>query len=344
MAKNSMTDGKIIAVIAIPAGVILLAGVLLVLNLTHPADSPKEAATTNLPNEQSIPKAATAVSPTTDRSALELAKLRAENQAMREELAKKQEALVRQTPAPQPKPENPTPPPPLVGTVSGSAWINKEDGSSNMQRGLKIALLRPTVDRHVLADCLTLAAADWQKSIDEDLANIAEKGTGEEVQKFYEESVKSKKVGLEAIKAAIQSLPDRLDLQEAMALIKKLTYTYDRAAHDSHVRAKILELRNQGSRRSAEFLELLTSYSSQVRNGVPQFGPVVVECSVKESRTDADGKYRMDDVPLGDYYVHAVIDTKVFFDEWVIPVHVDGKKITKQDIFNDNAAVMQNWP
>jgi hypothetical protein len=232
-------------------------------------------------------------------------------QAVDAPVSREPQAAVQEAPLSplQSQPQPITQAPVVFGTVMGSAWVSKEDGTSDLQRGLAISVLRTRVGRPAVAKSLDVIAAGWQSDIDDNLAQAAEYRKNEtglsdyDPGKIWDDAADDDKRGLAAVKAAAQNLPDELDLKDAMALDKNL----------------------------AQF-------------NIPQFGPIVSECSIRDARTDADGKYRFDDVPIGDYYVHAAIDTKAFYIEWIVPVHVDGKSIDKVDIYNDNAVVVHNTP
>jgi hypothetical protein len=63
----------------------------------------------------------------------------------------------------------------------------------------------------------------------------------------------------------------------------------------------------------------------------------VQTCTLKSVKTMVDGQYRLDGIPEGNYYLHAVWDTGQIRVEWIIPVKAQGQ-ILQIDLSNDNAA------
>jgi hypothetical protein len=51
----------------------------------------------------------------------------------------------------------------------------------------------------------------------------------------------------------------------------------------------------------------------------------------------------IDDLPPGDYFLYAVLDTRVIFVDWIVPVHVSPAANAKVDLFNENAAKIDNF-
>jgi hypothetical protein len=68
----------------------------------------------------------------------------------------------------------------------------------------------------------------------------------------------------------------------------------------------------------------------------------VVATLVKEGRTDADGKYVIDAVPEGDYFLHARLKAPSLYVEWLVAVHVAAGSTNKVDLFNENATILRN--
>ena len=187
-------------------------------------------------------------------------------------------------------------PPPMsrVGAISGSVWLSRNNGSSDIQRGLAISVIRGTVGQPLLARCL-------QKEL----------------------------VALQKSETNFTSIGSESALKEA-----------------NEMRGKIVDAQRTVGQLSAqtgvlEAQSLLKNYAPFGRYGVSLFSAEVVPANtVKQVRTGADGKYTIDGLAEGDYFLHAFINTDVIFVEWIAPVHVTAGTTASVDMFNDNAAVI----
>lgn len=63
---------------------------------------------------------------------------------------------------------------------------------------------------------------------------------------------------------------------------------------------------------------------------------------LKVAITDVDGKYTINGVPKGLYYVYAVYKSSFSVAYWLIPVQVENSKSIKIDIYNANAEEIHN--
>jgi len=189
---------------------------------------------------------------------------------------------------------NTTPPVSRVGTISGTVWLSRNNGSSDIQRGLTISVIRGTVGQPLLARCLQKELVALQKS-EAEFKSIG----GESALKEANEM--RRKIG--EVQRAVDQLPAQMGVLQAQSLLK--------------------------------------NYAPFGRYGVSLFSAEVVPANtVKQVRTGADGKYTVDGLADGDYFLHAFIDTDVIFVEWIAPVHVTAGTTASVDMFNDNAAVI----
>lgn len=62
----------------------------------------------------------------------------------------------------------------------------------------------------------------------------------------------------------------------------------------------------------------------------------------KIAKTDVDGKYIINDVPKGVYYIYAVYKSSFSVAYWLIPVKVESSDPIKIDIYNANAEEIHN--
>jgi len=256
-----------------------------------------------------------------DASADELARMRTENAALRAEinrLGEKQTSSSIKSTAPagvvQTQPilgalKSPAPivpatlPASFTGSISGSSWISKDGVSSDIQRGLTISVIRGTATKAAVVQCLDVEIdyrLDSAKQNDATAADLR-KNAG----------------------------PD-FDPGKEYA---------DDAARDRQVAADIRRAITQLPAQMGvnEAHKVIAFYAYNFRSN---FDAVVASSLVKRERTDADGKYTIDGISEGDYFLYAEIHTPSLFVDWVVPVHVAAGTTVKVDLFNDNAAVI----
>lgn len=185
------------------------------------------------------------------------------------------------------------PQPPKVGAISGTAWLNRRDGSSDIQRGLTVSVIKGTVIRDVVLTCLRTELSALEKSA-ADFSAIGSDSADNEAENA------------------------RRRVAEAQRTMEQLSPLLD----VGHVHSLLIKLAPFG------------------RYGVRLFSSEVVAASlVKCVRTGADGRYVIEGIAPGDYFLHALIETDAIFVEWLVPVHVEAATSTNVDLFNDNAAV-----
>ena len=77
--------------------------------------------------------------------------------------------------------------------------------------------------------------------------------------------------------------------------------------------------------------------------GHPDFGPGVHESLMTDVKADIDGKYRIGNIAVGTYYVHALIESETLFVEWIVPVQIEAERELKVDLDNDNAVCIIDY-
>jgi hypothetical protein len=206
------------------------------------------------------------------------------------------------------------PPPAAIPTltISGAAWIMRENGDTVLQRGLRVQLLRPTVTSASVTETLQAAIPTWQKLAADyrDMANDVDK----QIASFGDADGSWSKRKAEELNTARE---------------------YD---------SKVANFRSFIASAPAE-LTLDSAYSivsSASTDKRVSFEAIANASKVFEVKADADGKYVTDGIPPGRYYVHASIDTTLMFVEWLVPVQIEDKPV-KLDLDNDNARVIQNY-
>ena len=55
-------------------------------------------------------------------------------------------------------------------------------------------------------------------------------------------------------------------------------------------------------------------------------------------QTNVDGKFVIDKVQAGDYYLVSSFESGTLLIEWIIPIRVEGDKETTVDLYNETAA------
>ena len=185
-------------------------------------------------------------------------------------------------------------PDPPTYSISGYSWIRRNDGSSELQRGLHIQLLPATVPISAINDTLELTAKSLDKEYDRE-------------RKMAEETAK-----------ITESTPD-------LELANKF---YGRPA--AQLRAN--ESKQTGVYRTDDAYKFVREASGS-SFGIPPFTHAANATKLQEAKTDVDGKFKLEKVPDGNYFLYASINTPAVFVEWLVPVTVKG---SDQSVTLDN--------
>ena len=71
--------------------------------------------------------------------------------------------------------------------------------------------------------------------------------------------------------------------------------------------------------------------------------PRVLACLlVLETKTDIAGKYKIENIKRGDYFLYALYETSFSLIEWLVPVEDSHSKNISLDLYNDNAIRIVN--
>jgi hypothetical protein len=76
--------------------------------------------------------------------------------------------------------------------------------------------------------------------------------------------------------------------------------------------------------------------------GMAYFRQVTPTLVISTTSSDVDGKWELRDLPPGDYFIYAIIDTRAMYVEWLIPVTVKSADPVKIDLHNDTAIHIHN--
>ena len=229
----------------------------------------------------------------------ELRRLREENERLRAQAARAAQSAQSPAAAAPASLEKP----PKLTTISGSAWLTREGGDSDVLRGLRIRLLSSATPKEAVARSLQHNVKqwrDWEKFENDQAKQYAnEEFMKDTVTAAHKEAADSESRA-KAVEATISQLPATMDVRRAYSM-----------AVDS----------------------------SQYK--VPSFDAVVDATAMYETKTDVNGKYTLRDLPVGSYYLQAEIDSSKHFVEWLIPILADGTDMSI-DIENGTAITIHN--
>ncbi len=202
------------------------------------------------------------------------------------------------------------------GKVSGAAWTVKNDATSSLLRGLPICIVeKETTAVPAINGVLRARQHGWEEAADfsNHLADDFRKSASANEFAGIAELNRD-----EASKYAADAANAIGKAHAIQAAIDRLSGT------------KVID------RRLA--LDLEAQYGGQpevILGGAPS------GCSFGSCKTNVDGKFSLDDVVPGDYYLISEFASSTLRIEWIIPIHVDAGKETIVELDNDNAAYIK---
>ena len=170
---------------------------------------------------------------------------------------------------------------------------------------------------------------------------------------------------VKAIKTTIAALPAMTSIDRFLAfeLVKQRVgdgkYLTDKLAeqkeHERSIDNEIQDTRDEGSVAlsemtplHAEMLKYEREHPDERSNAelealYPAITPRIIgappsntECG--SGRTNVDGKFVIEKVQAGDYYLVSSFESSTLLMEWIIPIHLEGDKETTVDLYNGTAA------
>lgn len=198
--------------------------------------------------------------------------------------------------------------------ITGAAWLTTNGGSSNLMRGMSIAVLAPRIRCTLVAQKVTPYIPKWRalaqsyRKLAADSRNsAAEDATlGVEIQADDEKSAKE----VDARAAQCEGTARRLQRWVQTA---------------------------QGEMDLADAYKLLKTASTDGVVDLPLSNIIVAEAT-----TNVDGKYVIASVPPGRYYLYGVFGSSTTLVVWLVPVSLVSGQELQVDLYNDNAATIRN--
>lgn len=304
------------------------------------------------PPKEARPKAAQEQGPAQNES--ELAQLRAENAQLKAKIAKA-EAMPSPPPPVQAAPEPPSPPqqfapttaPPPVPkgvTLSGSAYVVRQGGQSDILRGFHVTLIQDTVSAEVLRNALLIVVQDYKSKASDKRKEAAKyrKESIEVLAKADDEDAKEFDGNAERYSQILAKVTGPADSAAALRLLGATCYVNTDPQKDQF-RKQIADAEIDGryashkiSRMDADIQHMevanIREPTAEARKQVVR--DFVESIQIATTTTDVQGAYKFTDAPTN-AYIFAMFDTRDGFMMWAIPVQGSGSK----DLFNDTALV-----
>ncbi len=194
------------------------------------------------------------------------------------------------------------------GTVGGWIWLARRGGGSEAQRSVRVQLMRMTVRRTAYQRCLADQGRIWQELVTS-YTTLAQ--------------------ALRQAQADPNADNDAADQAQAVA---------------DEANASLLDVQAAivAAPRELDTLSALRLLTDLAPFRLPEFDDAVADGTLMETVTDGRGGYLFENVPAGDYYLHASVGSGATLTEWCAPVHVagDGEAI-RLDLSNTNAVVIR---
>ncbi|HEX4124453.1 MAG TPA: hypothetical protein VHY37_06980 [Tepidisphaeraceae bacterium] len=257
----------------------------------------------------------------------EIARLRAENERLR---ALASNPPAKPTPVTQPvaeaPPVQPAPPPRAAevayGRVSGAAWTAKNDGTSNLMRGIPILIVgKKTTNISEVIEFLKKQDANY-------LADVAW------LNKDAERLRSDVKAGYTAEQGDLDENISQAKAADAMA-IKVQSAIKDLSSETEIDRMAAFELERQLGDRLGVTKSKLENGPRLITGGEPS------GADLGAAKTNVDGKFLIGMVRPGDYYLVSSFESDTLAIGWVVPIHVNGNEETTIDLDNGNAAYIE---
>jgi len=229
-----------------------------------------------------------------------------------------------------PLPTQPT----VYGAIEGASWLDRENGGSDLVRGLNVFLLSTVCPKVVFVQCLKATADDLDAEAKRWRADAAK------------QSEDAKGWAAKAADARSANLSTVADFDE-----KQAAWAKHEAAFQEEM-AKRCEDRSSGLRTQADQArdQIDTMEAVETLKGRSYVFPAVTKLSdiaVARARTDVDAKYTFAKLPAGNYVIYAQVAGETvagvtFVFGWFVPVTVRERETTHVDLDNENACIRES--
>ena len=161
-----------------------------------------------------------ATKPTDDQVQAEIARLRAENQRLRESIQKV--VIDADSPAPLPV-VSVVPNGGGNGSIEGAAWVKRQSGESQIVRGMTLVLIPSRCPPQIIVECLKESAAERDRELKEDKKRADEYRSSPysaDFAKIYDDSARRHSEALNQINRNIQSTTAPMETVMAAEMIR----------------------------------------------------------------------------------------------------------------------------
>jgi len=308
-----MNDKKIIVVSVIGMAVLLIGGITLVFKLTA-----KPAVVEALP---------VAVASTANKNTAMTVQQKTEQQIALEKMntvSSPSPPVAVQAAKPVRAPAAPAKP----GTISGAAWLTKNDASSVLMRGMNVAAIAPTVSTGPIAQQAQSSIPGWQKDIDGN-RNLIDR---------YNQMIKDDEQSIKEFANLGQSTVD--SYKSMIAGDKKQIGELEEMIKKDQAKIASIQSLPQTLPATMDVLDAYRLLKGCDMGGFASFPKDFV--SLVQTKTNVDGKYTLKDVPAGNVYVIAFFGTSQAWADWMVPLTIKGGEEISLDLQNDNAETIKN--
>lgn len=199
---------------------------------------------------------------------------------------------------------NPAAQPPVasVGRVVGAAWLNRNDGSSDVLRGLRVQVIKKDVNGSDVAAAAARNLEEWKnirtqwmqaKAYVTDTLKASDKESTAEADLWIQKSEQN----IKSISEFLDKPPEKIGVEEAKTLLNKWH---------------------------------------------PEGSSTVPISPIKTTSTNVDGKYVIADCPSGKWFLYAVVASGKIWVDWLVPIEVRANEELSIDLFNDNARTIKD--
>jgi Zn-finger nucleic acid-binding protein len=233
---------------------------------------------------------------------------------------------------------------PSLASVKGGAWLVRGSGSSEVIRGMRVTLVRPSVPKRMFVTFaklevlpfIEIQVASTEKTLrnapsDDAFARLLAR---EYYKQKYDEGISE----VQLIRKNVALIRDEADdkLFDFDVAVKILHYgdrlrAIEEEALSSPARAPSLAQMEREYR--LDKLHPNDVESTFVRN-------LVESTSVTTTSTGIDGTYRIEGIQAGRYFLYASYSSSSFFVEWVFSLDVDKSGEHSQDLSSENASLV----